>query len=266
ARAVRGHVSADAGRPDTPGARGARPGSPPRPLPLRRGPGPAGVPPGPHLAGDGSDHQLDAGRALSVGGRRGDAPRGRERPRGGRGRPREGLQRAGVGPLPCPRGPRDAHRRRVPAQGSLEPQHRQRDDRQRGGAGYADRSRGRRLLQRRPRRSRAVRRGVTGTAAFAAERAANKSRLRAALLLTVGVLLVEVAGGIVTHSLALVADAAHMFADVAALTLAWAGIALGERAPTGRHTFGLARAEVLAAFVNAQMLLVASVLIVWEAW
>ena len=84
--------------------------------------------------------------------------------------------------------------------------------------------------------------------------------------MTVGVLLVEVVGGILAHSLALVADAAHMFADVAALTLAWAGMALGERAPTGRHTFGLGRAEVLAAFVNAQMLLVASLLIVWEAW
>ena len=43
-------------------------------------------------------------------------------------------------------------------------------------------------------------------------------------------------------------------------------MALGGRAPTGRHTFGLARAEVLAAFVNAQMLLVASGLILLEAW
>ena len=107
---------------------------------------------------------------------------------------------------------------------------------------------------------------MTGHSHFAAERASNKNRLRSALVLTVGVLLVEVVGGILSHSLALVADAAHMFADVAALTLAWAGMALGERAPTGRHTFGLARAEVLAAFVNAQMLLVASLLIVWEAW
>jgi cobalt-zinc-cadmium efflux system protein len=107
---------------------------------------------------------------------------------------------------------------------------------------------------------------VTGHAHFAAERAANKDRLRSAIVVTVGVLLVEVVGGILAHSLALVADAAHMFADVASLTLAWAGMALGERAPTGRHTFGLGRAEVLAAFVNAQMLLVASLLIVWEAW
>ena len=67
-------------------------------------------------------------------------------------------------------------------------------------------------------------------------------------------------------SLALLADAAHMFTDVAALTLAWAGMALGDRAPTRRHTFGLARAEVLAAFVNAQLLILAGAWILWEAW
>jgi cobalt-zinc-cadmium efflux system protein len=90
--------------------------------------------------------------------------------------------------------------------------------------------------------------------------------MRAALVLTVAVLLLEVAGGLAAGSLALLADAAHMFTDVAALTLAWAGMALGDRAPTRRHTFGLARAEVLAAFVNAQLLLVAGVGILWEAW
>ena len=107
---------------------------------------------------------------------------------------------------------------------------------------------------------------MTETGGLAAERSSHKSRLRGALLLTLGVLVVEVAGGLASRSLALLADAAHMFMDVAALTLAWAGMALGERAPTGRHTFGLARAEVLAAFVNAQMLLVASLAILWAAW
>lgn len=99
-----------------------------------------------------------------------------------------------------------------------------------------------------------------------ADRAWRRGRLRAALILTVSVLLIEVAGGIATGSLALLADAAHMFTDVAALTLAWAGMALSGRAPTGRHTFGLARAEVLAAFVNAQLLLVAGAGILWESW
>ena len=98
------------------------------------------------------------------------------------------------------------------------------------------------------------------------DRAWRRRRMRAALLLTVSVLILEVAGGVVSGSLALLADAAHMFTDVAALTLAWAGMALGDRAPTRRHTFGLARAEVLAAFVNAQLLLLAGGGILWEAW
>ena len=99
-----------------------------------------------------------------------------------------------------------------------------------------------------------------------AGRAGRKVRLRLALLLTAGVLIVEVAGGLLSHSLALLADAAHMFTDVAALLLAYAGMTLGERAPTRRHTFGFVRAEVLAAFVNAQILLVASLGILWESW
>ena len=98
------------------------------------------------------------------------------------------------------------------------------------------------------------------------ERLGRKGRLRAALLITVGVLVVELIGGWISGSLALWADAAHLFTDVAALTLAYAGVVLSERAPTRRHTFGLARAEVLAAFVNAQLLLVASAGILFEAW
>jgi cobalt-zinc-cadmium efflux system protein len=109
---------------------------------------------------------------------------------------------------------------------------------------------------------------LSGRAAadIAAGRAWGKGRLRLALILTLAVLVVEVAGGLLSGSLALLADAAHMFTDVAALTLAWAGLALGERAPTRRHTFGFGRAEVLAAFVNAQILLLASLGILWEAW
>ena len=83
----------------------------------------------------------------------------------------------------------------------------------------------------------------------------RKARLRAALAVTLIVLVLEVVGGFVSGSLSLVADANHMLADVAALTLAYAATMLAGRAPTSRHTFGLARAEVLAAFVNAQLLL-----------
>jgi cobalt-zinc-cadmium efflux system protein len=108
--------------------------------------------------------------------------------------------------------------------------------------------------------------GAGAAAASEQERTWRKNRLRLALLLTVAVLVVELAGGLIAHSLALLADAAHLFTDVAALMLAYAGVALSGRAPTRRHTFGLARAEVLAAFVNAQILLVASAGILFEAW
>lgn len=92
----------------------------------------------------------------------------------------------------------------------------------------------------------------------------RKTRLRAALFLTIAVLVLEAAGGIASGSLALLADANHMLADVVALTLAYAATALAGRAPTSRHTFGLARAEVLAAFVNAQLLLLVCGWLIYE--
>jgi cobalt-zinc-cadmium efflux system protein len=97
------------------------------------------------------------------------------------------------------------------------------------------------------------------------ERDSRKRSLLSALALTVAILLVEVAGGLFSHSLALLADAAHMFADIGALILAYAAMSLAGREPTGRHTFGLYRAEILAAFVNAQVLLVVSVYVGYEA-
>lgn len=98
------------------------------------------------------------------------------------------------------------------------------------------------------------------------ERPRARRRLRAALAITSGVLLVEVAGGLASRSLALLADATHMFADIAALILAYAAMGLAERAPTRRHSFGLYRAEILAAFVNAQVLLVVAVSILFQAF
>jgi Co/Zn/Cd efflux system component len=99
-----------------------------------------------------------------------------------------------------------------------------------------------------------------------AERGARKRRLRGALILTLTFLAIEVAGGLLSGSLALLADAAHMFTDVAALILAWAAMTLAERSPTTRYTFGLYRAEILAAFVNAEILLVIAGWIFYEAY
>lgn len=99
----------------------------------------------------------------------------------------------------------------------------------------------------------------------AGDRKLWRQRLRSALVLTAGVLVLEVAGGLLSRSLALLADAAHMFADIAALILAYGAMRLADRAPTRRHSFGYYRAEILAAFVNAQLLLVMAGWILYEA-
>jgi cobalt-zinc-cadmium efflux system protein len=78
-------------------------------------------------------------------------------------------------------------------------------------------------------------------------------------------LIVEIIGGLAFHSLALMADAAHMFTDVAALGIALLSLALTTRPSTPRHTFGLERAEVLGALVNGVTLLVAALWIAFEA-
>jgi cobalt-zinc-cadmium efflux system protein len=78
-------------------------------------------------------------------------------------------------------------------------------------------------------------------------------------------LLVEVASGIAFHSLALLADAAHMLSDVAALAIALGAQRLLYRPATAQHTYGLQRAEVLGAQANALLLLAASGWIVYEA-
>jgi cobalt-zinc-cadmium efflux system protein len=67
---------------------------------------------------------------------------------------------------------------------------------------------------------------------------------------------VEIVGGVLSGSLALLADAAHNLSDVTALVLAIAARRLGRRPPTARHTYGLKRVEVLAALANALALLV----------
>jgi cobalt-zinc-cadmium efflux system protein len=75
----------------------------------------------------------------------------------------------------------------------------------------------------------------------------------------------EVAGGLIFGSLALLADAAHMASDVAVLGVALVALTLAERPNTTRHTYGLQRAEVLGAAVNAVALFAVSALIVFGA-
>ena len=96
-------------------------------------------------------------------------------------------------------------------------------------------------------------------------RTGQRGALVLALILNAAFFVGEVIGGIAFHSLALIADAAHMFTDVFALAVALLAVELTTRPSTARHTFGLERAEVLGALVNGLALLAASVWIIVEA-
>ncbi|MFN3751876.1 MAG: cation diffusion facilitator family transporter [Thiobacillus sp.] len=87
-----------------------------------------------------------------------------------------------------------------------------------------------------------------------------------ALLLTLAFAAVEAVAGWWSGSLALLADAAHMLTDSSALALAAAAARLAQRPPSLLHSYGLARAEVLAALVNSLLMLVLIAFIVHEAW
>ncbi len=83
----------------------------------------------------------------------------------------------------------------------------------------------------------------------------NRQRLGWAMLLTGGFMLAEVVGGIISGSLALLADAAHMFTDSVALALAWFAFRLTQRPADAARTFGYHRFPILAAFTNGISLL-----------
>ncbi|WP_297692986.1 cation diffusion facilitator family transporter [Phenylobacterium sp.] len=71
------------------------------------------------------------------------------------------------------------------------------------------------------------------------------------------IVLAELVAGLLSSSLALLADAGHNLSDVLALVLAWGASVLAKRAPAGRHTYGLRKATILASLANAVVLLVA---------
>ncbi len=96
-------------------------------------------------------------------------------------------------------------------------------------------------------------------------RDASRRALAAVLALTLAMTVVEVVGGLFTGSLALLADAGHLFSDSFAIVLALGAIVLARRPSTPRRSFGFQRAEILAAFVNGLTLVLVSGWIVWEA-
>jgi cobalt-zinc-cadmium efflux system protein len=93
---------------------------------------------------------------------------------------------------------------------------------------------------------------------------ADRRRLAVALLLILGFMAVEVVAGFLAHSLALLADAAHMLTDAAAIGLSLVAMSLASRPPKGGMTFGLKRAEILSAQANGLTLLLLGGLIVFE--
>ncbi|MCI1897635.1 MAG: CDF family zinc transporter ZitB [Enterobacter sp.] len=94
----------------------------------------------------------------------------------------------------------------------------------------------------------------------------NAKRLMLAFGITATFMVVEVIGGLISGSLALLADAGHMLTDAAALLFALIAVQFARRPPNARHTFGWLRLTTLAAFVNAIALVVITLLIVWEAF
>lgn len=95
---------------------------------------------------------------------------------------------------------------------------------------------------------------------------ANERKVLISFALTLTFMIVEAVGGVLSGSLALLADAGHMLTDAAALALAYTAFRLGRRVADSRRTFGYLRFEVIAGFVNAVALFVIAGWVVYEAW
>jgi cobalt-zinc-cadmium efflux system protein len=90
-------------------------------------------------------------------------------------------------------------------------------------------------------------------------------RLVFSIFITLGFVLVEAIAGYFSHSLALMSDAGHNFADALALIIAWYGVWIALKPSTARRTFGYHRVGTLAALVNSVSLVVIALLVFWEA-
>lgn len=87
-----------------------------------------------------------------------------------------------------------------------------------------------------------------------------------AFALTATFLVVEVVGGLLTNSLALLSDAAHMGTDVIALAIALFAVRMARRPPNAKRTYGYARLEALGAMINGALLFLVAAYILWEAF
>jgi cobalt-zinc-cadmium efflux system protein len=93
----------------------------------------------------------------------------------------------------------------------------------------------------------------------------DERRIAWAFVIIAVFMVVEVAGGVISGSLALLADAGHMVSDAAALGFSWMALRVGRRSATARLSYGFKRFEILAAFVNGLALFAIAALIIFEA-
>jgi len=96
-------------------------------------------------------------------------------------------------------------------------------------------------------------------------RAVAAKRLALSLSITLVVMVVQIVGGILTGSIALISDAGHMFTHSFAISISLVAIFIARRPPCHHRTFGLYRAEILAAFINGLFLLVVAGIVIYEA-
>ena len=97
-------------------------------------------------------------------------------------------------------------------------------------------------------------------------RGTQQKKLILSLSITIAVMFVELVGGFFTNSIALLSDAGHMFTHSFAIAIGLIAIIIAKKPPCHHRTFGLYRAEVLAAFVNGLFLLLVAVIIIYEAY
>jgi cobalt-zinc-cadmium efflux system protein len=93
----------------------------------------------------------------------------------------------------------------------------------------------------------------------------DKKKLLLSLIITAVVMVIELVGGFLTNSIALISDAGHMFTHCFAIGIGLGAIIIAQRPPCHHRTFGMYRAEVLAAFINGIFLLIIVGIIIFEA-
>ncbi|HLN20703.1 MAG TPA: cation diffusion facilitator family transporter [Bacteroidales bacterium] len=85
------------------------------------------------------------------------------------------------------------------------------------------------------------------------------------IVLNLGISLLQLIGGLISGSMALLSDAAHNFSDVLSLIISYWAIRLGKREQTLKQTYGFKRAGIFAALINTSILLVIAIILIWQA-